>query len=260
MDEGQAAAYQQFSARPDAEASPFAPHCMGLEIVARLVALLKGDLSVPKTERGVSFEITLPIVDAGREGARAAEESKPDLSLRPILQARVDVPAPRLGWLRYRVAIVEDSVLCQKTLAGMFRSVGCQSELFDDGQTAIDAISARPQDFQLVLTDETMPGLSGFQVAASLKGNSATSRIPILYASGNKELTATRLAELGFASQVTKPYNRLHLLSTSAKAIDAWEGNQEAAIGETKKRPSSDEGSGHPHIRKRRRSFDSNPF
>ena len=53
---------------------------------------------------------------------------------------------------------------------------------FDDPRQALEALSARPQAFDLVVPDDNMPGLSGLEVAREL----ARSRpdLPVLITSG----------------------------------------------------------------------------
>jgi CheY-like chemotaxis protein len=67
---------------------------------------------------------------------------------------------------------------------------------------------ARFERPDLVLTDVTMPGLDGFELAAALSRHERTSQIPLIFLSG--ETTAAheaRAHELGALAYVTKPFD-----------------------------------------------------
>lgn len=67
---------------------------------------------------------------------------------------------------------------------------------------------ARFESPDLVLTDVTMPGLDGFQLAEALRRHERTRQIPLIFLSG--EMAATneaRAHELGALAYITKPFD-----------------------------------------------------
>jgi len=75
-----------------------------------------------------------------------------------------------------------------------------------DGFAALESVAANPPD--LILLDIMMPGLDGFGVCAKLKGDAATSDIPIIFVTTLSDMaTESRGFDLGAADFITKPFS-----------------------------------------------------
>jgi two-component system cell cycle response regulator DivK len=79
------------------------------------------------------------------------------------------------------VLIVEDNVLNQKYFNDLLQANGYQTLTADDGEEALAVLGRERPD--LVLLDLRLPGISGFEVAARLKGDQALRTIPVLMVS-----------------------------------------------------------------------------
>ena len=79
---------------------------------------------------------------------------------------------------------------------------------------------ARFERPDLVLTDVTMPGLDGFELAEALRGHGRTRSIPLVFLSGDLEAAnQTRAAALGALAYVTKPFDPAALAALIAKTL-----------------------------------------
>jgi putative two-component system response regulator len=63
-----------------------------------------------------------------------------------------------------------------------------------NGKQALDTAFASPPD--LILVDVLMPGMDGFEVCRRLKGNTATSHVPVIFITAKNEI---KDEELGFS-------------------------------------------------------------
>src|SRR5262249_39706742 len=76
----------------------------------------------------------------------------------------------------------------------------------EDGPAALAALAA--EDFDLVLLDLMMPGMSGFEVLCRLKADERARHIPVIMISALDELDSTvRCIEAGAEDYLPKPFN-----------------------------------------------------
>jgi diguanylate cyclase (GGDEF)-like protein/PAS domain S-box-containing protein len=108
------------------------------------------------------------------------------------------------------ILIVEDEAQNRKLLEALLQPEGYVTLCAASGEEALASIAKRAPD--LILLDVMMPGMNGYQVAAALKENPATSNIPIIMVSAQTDRTA-RLAGLtaGAEEYLTKPVDRAEL-------------------------------------------------
>ena len=77
-----------------------------------------------------------------------------------------------------KILVVDDEQdLCDILLYNL-RAAGYQAEA---AYSAEEAIEKEPSEYDLLLLDVMMPGLSGFELARRLKGDEATATIPIIF-------------------------------------------------------------------------------
>jgi CheY-like chemotaxis protein len=90
---------------------------------------------------------------------------------------------------------------------------------FQRGREAIEAFRLGPHDFDVVLTDLTMPELDGLKVAEQL--HAIRSDIPILLASGiGVDRTPAALAAHGIRETLGKPFNAAAIGAAIRRALD----------------------------------------
>ena len=85
-----------------------------------------------------------------------------------------------------------------------------------DGATVLDLV--KEQDFDLIVLDVMMPGLSGFDVAEHLDG------VPFMFVSARADPTdMQRGFDLGAVDYVTKPFDPIGLGDRIEAVLDARE-------------------------------------
>ncbi|HEY7400307.1 MAG TPA: response regulator [Actinomycetota bacterium] len=87
-----------------------------------------------------------------------------------------------------------------------------------DGANAVDLVRAEPPD--LVLLDLNLPGVSGSEVLATLKGDRATADVPVIVVTATGEEDRARVTKLGADGYFTKPFSPLALLRTVERALE----------------------------------------
>jgi CheY-like chemotaxis protein len=116
------------------------------------------------------------------------------------------------------IMIVDDEralvALAEETLA----ELGYEPVGFDSSLAALQAFRAQPRRFDLVLTDETMPGLTGIELAHRIRELHA--EIPILLMSGYDGSQLTERAQAARVIEVLhKPLVRRDIANPVARAL-----------------------------------------
>ncbi len=172
---------------------------MGLAMVHGIVKRYKGDIKVySEPGRGAVFHILLPRAEAekvqGHVAGREAPQGTESVLLVDDEAVLLDVGEKILSSLGYRVTTTGSSV------------------------EALELFKKNPAGFDLVITDQTMPGLTGYELAQQLK--QVRSDIPIILCTGYSDLvTAESALALGIKAFVIKPLNRLALAETIRKVL-----------------------------------------
>jgi CheY-like chemotaxis protein len=175
---------------------------LGLALVNGIVADLGGAIDVAtQLDVGTTFAIWLPA--AGEAPAQLAAPS-----------ARL----PRGNG--EAVMIVDDEralvALAEETLA----QLGYEPVGFDSSVAALQAFGAEPKRFDLVLTDETMPDLTGTELAREIR--QLRPEIPIILMSGYGGAQLSERAQAaGITDVLRKPLVRRAIAEPLARALHA---------------------------------------
>jgi CheY-like chemotaxis protein len=114
----------------------------------------------------------------------------------------------------------EDIVVAAKVL---LEQLGYRVTAFTTGPEALEAFRARPDGFDLVLADQTMPHLSGLELAAELL--KMRPGLPIIICTGYSEtLTPEKVRALGVRELLPKPLAPLQLAQSVRRELDAGRG------------------------------------
>jgi sigma-B regulation protein RsbU (phosphoserine phosphatase) len=103
------------------------------------------------------------------------------------------------------ILVVDDVSINVLLLVQILASEGFRTLTAADGQSALQRCSSEPVD--LILLDVMMPGLSGYEVCASLKSNPSTSEIPVIFISALDD-SGNRIAgfSAGGVDYIPKPF------------------------------------------------------
>jgi signal transduction histidine kinase len=133
---------------------------LGLFVTAGIVNHHGGRIEVKSVEgEGTTFTLHFPL---------AAEQAERETSVLPPIP-------PDL-----KVLIVEDDPSVRYATSGMLESAGVAVEAASDGATALEALSAG--SYNLVITDRSMPGMTGMELARTV--HAQYPRIPIIMITG----------------------------------------------------------------------------
>jgi PAS domain S-box-containing protein len=159
-----------------------------------------------------------------------------DLSSTPARGTRVDVylplqqqvsrvssdEAPKAeGETKARILLVDDEPAVASVCRELLKMLGYEVDVSTDPREALERFAAAPDRFDLVVTDHSMPHLTGLQLAEALAPMRAA-RVPIVLTTGFAQddvLSGTSRALI--AEVVPKPYAIEELESAIVRALSA---------------------------------------
>jgi signal transduction histidine kinase/DNA-binding response OmpR family regulator len=175
---------------------------MGLSIVHGLVKASGGKIFVASTlGQGTTFRILFPQVQA------MAEEEAPSQC------------AVSSGRGNERIWVIDDeqAIVVMEKLA--LERFGYQVQLFSDSEEALAAFRADPQVCDLVVTDQTMPHISGMDLAKEFLA--VRPDLPIILSTGySSQASEEDAARAGIRRFIMKPVDILQLASTIREILD----------------------------------------
>jgi PAS domain S-box-containing protein len=138
---------------------------MGLSVVHGIMHMHGGHVCVhPATPQGTRFELYLPV-------ARLHAENLPE-----VTDLVTDVAKHR------RVLVVDDEPVVRAFMEDALRLYGHAVTAVDSAEAALAALAANPGAFDVVLTDQTMPEMSGAELAERLRA--LAPELPVILVSG----------------------------------------------------------------------------
>jgi len=162
---------------------------MGLSIVHGVVHEHGGHVLVEsRRTAGTTFRVLLPLADREDGTAGAAPEAGP----------------PRDLPLHGRILLVEDEQSVLGFMRELLQGWGLEVVAARDPADAVQWFGLEPDRFDVVLTDHTMPGMTGMELARAVVARRAD--IPVLLYSGRSELLdAGAAAACGVRALLSKP-------------------------------------------------------
>jgi adenylate cyclase len=117
------------------------------------------------------------------------------------------------------ILVVDDNTSNRDVLARRLTREGHKVITAANGAAAL-ALVAR-EDFDIILLDLIMPGMSGFEVLRRLKATERTSHIPVIVISALDELdSVVRCIEAGAEDYLTKPFNPILLRARVGASLE----------------------------------------
>ncbi|MBD3669663.1 MAG: ABC transporter substrate-binding protein [Gammaproteobacteria bacterium] len=173
---------------------------MGLPIVHGIMHGIGGHILVNQSSRdGTCFRLLFPYTS---QPPSQVEEPKTDY--RPTTNRRI--------------LVVDDEPTITELLTEILSIHQMQTETYNDPILALEQFSRDPDAYSLILTDQTMPGMTGTELAARVK--SIRRDIPIILATGYSNLiTEGNLKEFEIDRLLSKPLDRQRLLSTIKELV-----------------------------------------
>jgi len=173
---------------------------MGLSVVHGIVTNCGGTIDV-ETEvgKGTSFHLFFPQTER--------------------TSAMCDEPTATLPGGREHVLVVDDEKPMIDSLTAMLKHLGYRVTSSTNSFEALETFRVRPEHFDLVITDQTMPNIRGDELAQKLMGIKPD--IPIILCTGFSELVSEeRGRELGIREFVMKPIIMKDMANTIRTVLD----------------------------------------
>ena len=173
---------------------------MGLSVVHGIVKKLKGDIKAySRPGSGTVFHIVLPRV---RDGETQKQEEMPE--------------APR-G--HESILLVDDEQMLLDVGMRLLNSLGYTVTALHNPAEALELFTQDPAAFDAVITDQTMPDMTGFELARQLMR--IRPGIPIILCTGYSDLVTSQSArEAGICDFINKPLDRLTIAHTLRRVLD----------------------------------------
>ncbi len=158
---------------------------MGLAVVHGIVENHKGAILVSsKLERGTTFTVLLPL-------ARGEADSE--------LETPGTIPGGH-----ERVLLVDDEKAITEAIQFTLERLGYSVISKNSGVEALEAFSETPESFDLIITDMTMPKMTGLDLAR--QSMEIRSDIPIILCTGYSDMVdEVKAKEIGIRAFVMKP-------------------------------------------------------
>jgi len=177
---------------------------MGLAVVHGIVTDHGGDIYVRNEPgRGATFTVFLPAVER---------------RLRPEKQDETTIPTGT-----ERILFIDDETALATTGKRMLEALGYEVVTRTSSVEALELFKSQPDSFDLVITDMTMPTMTGDKLAREMMD--IRSDIPIILCTGfSARMSETTALDLGIRAYVTKPVLMRQIAETIRKVLDEKSG------------------------------------
>ncbi len=166
---------------------------LGLSVIHGIIEMMKGRVSVEsEVGKGTTFRILLPITDEINESSHlnVVKQSNPK------------------GF----VLFVDDNVGIREAAEAILTSEGWNAEVSKDGKEALAMFKANIQKFDLIITDQSMPEMTGIALTRKIRTLDRT--VPILLSTGELGIDEKReFRGTGITGFIQKPWTADELIA-----------------------------------------------
>ena len=177
---------------------------LGLSVVLGIVKTCNGDIRIySEPGEGTEIQVYLPVI------TRKAEDEISDLS------------EPIQGGTE-KILLIDDEEPVIRMEQKMLERLGYRVTIRTGSLDGLEAFKANPDYFDLVITDMTMPNMTGIQLAGEIK--KIRSDIPVVLCTGfSYQINGEKSKALGIQGFVMKPVVTREMAQTIRKVLDNLE-------------------------------------
>jgi PAS domain S-box-containing protein len=185
-----------FTTKPQGEGTG-----LGLSVVHGIVKSMGGTLTVASQPgKGTTFTLYLPTSE------EATQESD-------------DTAAEDITGGTEKILFIDDEEMLIRSGQEMLEALGYSVTGFTRSDDALEAFLPNPLAFDAVITDYTMPRITGYELAKIIRG--VRNDIPIILSSGYMdEDVEMKIKEAGISAFVKKPYIRRDMAAALRRVLD----------------------------------------
>ncbi len=175
---------------------------LGLAVVQGIVQSHGGNINVySELGQGTIFRLYFPLL------------------IDPVLSTDVDTMEQEFPKGTERLLVVDDEEEILSVYSGLIQAYGYSIKTFPNSLDALEHFKEDPSAYDLVLTDMTMPNLSGDLLGKSIMR--IRPEIPVVICTGfSKIMEYGDSLDAGFAAYLTKPVEAGKLLNTIRRVLD----------------------------------------
>ena len=172
---------------------------LGLSIVQAIMANHKGALLVrSQPGSGTTFELFFPVTTETRYASTP--------------------PMPAPPGQEQEIIVVDDEPMITSFISARLKQLGYRPTVLNDSRAALAAVSESPQRFSAIITDLTMPHMTGVDLIRRLQAQAIT--LPTLIITGyNLRASEADLATLPDCLVLNKPFTGEELAQSLHRAI-----------------------------------------
>jgi CheY-like chemotaxis protein len=173
---------------------------LGLSVVHGIIEAHRGAITVQSAPgQGATFTLYLPVAEEEQAAPAAVETARPRGT----------------GEL---IAVVDDDAMVGGIAKLALEKAGYKVMMFDSPLDCLESLRQQPDGLALLLTDQTMPVMTGIELATGVR--TFAPDLPVLIMSGYFSwLSPQKLAEIGRIALLPKPYTNEELVRAVARAI-----------------------------------------
>jgi len=168
---------------------------LGLSVIHGIVEMMQGQITVvSELGRGTTFRILLPVTEKLN-----TDEHTPQTPLSS------DV-------LKKSILLVDDEESIREVTQAILKRKGFAVESASDGKNAFDLFTANPNKYNLIVTDLSMPIMSGIELCQAIRASG--SDIPIMLSTGQLDIEDQQeYANIGITKSIQKPWTAEELVA-----------------------------------------------
>ena len=174
---------------------------LGLSVVHGIIKNYSGDIEVKSVlGEGSTFNIYLPAFESYETLQRTSQKELPRQGSESIL-------------------LVDDEQSILRLEEQMLERLGYEVDSTDSSENALTLIKNNPEKYDLIISDMTMPKMTGDTLAKEVRKVNAD--LPIIICTGfSEKLTSEKASAIGINAVLTKPIIKIELSQTIRNVLD----------------------------------------